>query len=105
MIKCICVNDKNIPQDFKDKSKWVKKDSGYTIVRVLFISKSNTLGIELNEIDLSNCDTYLYFRANRFAIAEEDRGKLEELILACKDEQEWGEVNTEELIKQVEVAI
>ena len=89
MIPCICINDKGMPSDFPNKNKWIKEGITYKIIRVLFITQSNTLGVELNEIDLQeDCYPYLYFRLDRFAIPMEYLADFENLVRACKEEQE-----------------
>ena len=100
MIPVICINDSNIPKDFKDKTKWVKKDKEYHIIRVLFISNSNTLGVELNEIDLSNCNPYLYFKIDRFAIPLDKMENFINLVKACKEELEL-DVDINKLLEEL----
>ena len=66
-MKVICIDDTNRPVDIPE-SKWVKKDEVYTIVKVVKLNlQKNTLGVELDEIDLKGCFPYEYFLANRFA--------------------------------------
>jgi hypothetical protein len=65
-MKVICVNDSDRPNEIP-LSKWVKKDKLYTIIKVWHIRmKPGTYGVELAEIDLSDCFPYLYFSATRF---------------------------------------
>lgn len=88
MIKCFCINDKNIPDDYPDKSKWIKEGDLYHIIRILFLNKSNTLAVQLNEIDMEDLPPYFgWFRINRFAIPEEELENLQRLIEASKEEQ------------------
>ena len=100
MVKSICVDDKNRPIDFPRKEKWVQQKRKYNIIRVLFIEKSKTLGVELNEIDLEDCSPYLYFKLNRFAIAEEDLESFHSLVKACKEEQD---IDTELVFDEVNI--
>ena len=101
MIPCICINDKGLPSDFPNKSKWIKEGKTYKIVRVLFVNRSNTMGVELNEIDLQeDCYPYLYFKLDRFAIPFESLADFENLLRACKEEQE-ADVDIDSLLKEV----
>lgn len=66
-MKVICINDKDRPNEIPT-SKWIVKDKIYTVVKVWHIrQRPGTYGVELAEIDLSDCFPYLYFSANRFA--------------------------------------
>jgi hypothetical protein len=84
-MKVTCINDKGRPNEIP-LSKWIKKDQEYTVLKMM---KCNTqgglLGFELAEIDLTGCNPYLYFAANRFApletVPEEEIENLEEILL------------------------
>lgn len=66
-MKVVCIDDSNKPIDIPEH-KWVKKDEIYTIAKVVKLNlQANTLGVELEEIDLTDCFPYEYFLANRFA--------------------------------------
>lgn len=66
-MKVICINDRDRPNEIPI-SKWIVKDKIYSVVKIWHIrQKPGTYGLELAEIDLSNCFPYLYFSANRFA--------------------------------------
>lgn len=66
-MKVICINDKDRPNEIPT-SKWIVKDKIYTVIKVWHIrQRPGTYGVELAEIDLSDCFPYLYFAANRFA--------------------------------------
>lgn len=87
MVKSFCIDDKNMPADYPDKSKWVKEGNSYKVIRVQFLIKSNALAFQLNEIDMENESPYFgWFRSTRFAIPIEELEKLKELIKASKEE-------------------
>jgi hypothetical protein len=66
-MKVICINDRDRPNEIPI-SKWIVKDKIYSVIKIWHIrQKPGTYGLELAEIDLSNCFPYLYFSANRFA--------------------------------------
>tara|TARA_B100000963_G_C22593729_1_gene656818 strand:- start:1021 stop:1293 length:273 start_codon:yes stop_codon:yes gene_type:complete len=66
-MKVVCIDDTNRPVDIPEH-KWVRKDEIYTIVKIVKLNlQKNTLGVELEEIDLSDCFPYEYFIADRFA--------------------------------------
>jgi len=66
-MKVVCIDDSKRPIDIPEH-KWVKKDEIYTIAKVVHLNlQKNTLGVELEEIDLTDCFPYEYFLANRFA--------------------------------------
>jgi len=71
-MKVICINDQGKPNEIPS-GKWLEKGSAYTVKNII---KCNTqggaLGFELEEIDLTGCEPYLYFMATRFAIPKED---------------------------------
>ena len=66
-MKAVCIDDSNRPVDIPEH-KWVKKEEIYTIVKVVELKlQNNSLGVELEEIDLKDCFPYEYFLAARFA--------------------------------------
>lgn len=103
MIKCICINDKNMPEDFPNKNLWLVEGELYTAVRIIFLEKSKSLGVELKEIDLSNNQPYLYFDINRFAF-NSTVDEITNLIKATKLESEI-DVNSEidKLLNEVNI--
>lgn len=86
MLRCVCLNDKNMPPDFKQKELWVKENVEYRIERIVFVPHSMTIGVELAEIDLFNNAPYTYFKLSRFGIYDIDA--FIALLNACNEEQQ-----------------
>ncbi len=88
MIECICINDKNKPEEIPQE-KWVIEGAFYNITEVMAMTKQGgLLGCILAEIDLTTLNLeFEYFRLDRFAIHLEDFPKLGKLI------QEFKELN------------
>lgn len=84
MIKCICINDNNKPEEIPQE-KWIKKDSEYHIIWVLkMINQNNIQGVQLSEISLDDsCLPYEAFKISRFAINSKDLEQLIELMQEC----------------------
>ena len=77
-MKVVCIDDSNKPLDIPEH-KWVKKDNVYTIAKIVQLNlQKNTLGVELEEIDLKDCFPYEYFLANRFAPIQPEKSFEEE---------------------------
>ena len=72
----VCINDSNKPNEIK-LSNWVIKDRDYTIIATAKIFSTNELAFKLAEVD-TQCPEYPYYKASRFAIAQEDLVKLTE---------------------------
>lgn len=86
MIKAICINDANRPNEIPE-SKWIKLGQSYTITKVFkMVFQDNILACELKEIDLSD-NPYNCFRLDRFAIQEKDMEDMIRLMKVC------GELN------------
>ena len=62
----ICINDKDRPNEIP-LSKWVKKGKTYTVIRFAKMAIQGGYGVQLQEIDLSDCRPYDFFGAHRFA--------------------------------------
>lgn len=66
--KVICIHDGDRPNDIPT-SLWVVKGQEYTVIKVERMNmQGNSLGYELEEIDLSSCFPYTRFGAWRFGI-------------------------------------
>lgn len=103
MIRAICIDDKNMPSDYPDKNKWVKEDGEYTIIRVQFLTLSNTLAVQLNEIDMEDVAPYFgWFKLERFAIPIDSLEEFENLIRASKEEMNVEEFDVEKLFEELE---
>lgn len=100
-VKCICIDDKGMPSNYRQKHKWVKKDAQYHIIKILYIKQSKTLGFQLAEIDLSDNFPYTFFASKRFGIPEDQLELFLELMKKCKDDLESDEdiSEFEELLK------
>jgi hypothetical protein len=83
MIKCLCVNDGNKPNQIPEE-KWIKKGTEYTLLFSMTVLPQKQLAFQLEEIDLDDsCSPYTWFLASRFAFREEDLAKLIEFIERC----------------------
>jgi hypothetical protein len=79
-MRVICINDKGKPNEIPT-SKWIKKDEEYTILEIIKCNiQGGLLGVKLVEIDLTGCEPYLYFAANRFAPAVSDTELVEDNV-------------------------
>lgn len=67
MEKVICIDDSNFPNEIP-LNKRVKKGEIYTIIKINKLNGYNgILGVQIEEIDLSEYAPYLYFALSRFA--------------------------------------
>lgn len=84
-INCICIDDKNRPKEIPQEL-WIKFGTNYTITHVFKqINQNNIKGVELAEIDISNCKPYNSFRLSRFAIDVKDLFKFGEMLNDCTE--------------------
>jgi len=79
-----CVDDKNFPNELP-LNKRPKKGQIYHITKMDYLrGHGSILGVQLEEIDLSDCAPYLYFAASRFKPVvppeEIEEVELEEMI-------------------------
>ena len=66
--KVICIHDEDRPNDIPT-SRWVVKGEEYTVIKIERMNmQGNTLGYELEEIDLTPFFPYTRFGAWRFGI-------------------------------------
>jgi hypothetical protein len=91
LVKTLCVDDKNKPNEVKS-SEWVKKGQEYTIIATARNKITNELMFQLAEISISNPEFWGY-KATRFAIAKDDLVALGEHVLV-----ELEDLYKEELI-------
>ena len=85
MIPCICINDKNKPQQIPE-SRWVKEGEEYNIIYATYSIPSKTLGFYLQELELNeSCEPYEFYKSNRFAVSEENLEKLIDFIRDCNE--------------------
>jgi len=101
-IKCVCIDDKSKPTAIPAE-KWPKEGEVYHISHIFIMKNQNDIqGCELSEFDISMHKPYNCYRLNRFAISEDDIGKMIEMM------EQAGELNgvnldIDKLIKQVPI--
>jgi hypothetical protein len=84
-IRALCIDDSNRPNEIP-LAKWPVKGKWYHIIHIyMMVFQEMVQGCELSEFDISGCAPYNCYRLSRFAIHEDDIGKLIELIKACAD--------------------
>lgn len=82
-IKVLCINDENKPAEIPQE-KWLVKGKEYHIQHVFNqLQQKGMKGVEVTEIDISNCLPYNCFDIQRFAFRPVDLPKLELLIKEC----------------------
>jgi len=98
MVKVICINDKNKPDNIPD-THWIVKGEAYHVTMVYnMVKQEGILGAVLKEINLENLDLgYSCFRLDRFGINEKDVPALVELAEQCA---ELNDFSIEELIEE-----
>jgi len=84
-MRVVCVNDSNKP-DKIPTNQWIKKGNVYTVVRAVKMGiQANTLGFDLEEVNLSGCFPYEYYDAKRFL--PEDMVKQEDVAVEIIEEE------------------
>ena len=69
-MRVVCIDDSKRPEKIPD-SQWVKKGETYTVIKAVKMGiQANTLGFELEELNLSGCFPYEYYDAKRFVPEE-----------------------------------
>ncbi len=80
----ICVNDAHRPNEIP-ANKWIKKGEPYTVINSIKCNaQGGAIAYVLEEIDLSGCEPYEGFNAERFKVSKVqtlDESQLEELEL------------------------
>jgi hypothetical protein len=82
-MKLICINDSDRPNEIP-LSKWIKKGNQYTAIKFNKMNmQGGILGVQLEEIDLSDCFPHTHFLASRFVpvepLKEKETQNVEEL--------------------------
>lgn len=96
MIPCICIDDKNKPNEVP-ANKWVKKGKEYNVIYTTTVMPQKQLALHLYEIELDEtCAPYEYFLARRFAFTYDNMQKLMQMIEDCSD----IEFTVDELMKE-----
>ena len=84
-MRVVCVNDSNKP-DKVPTNQWIKKGNVYTVVRAVKMGiQANTLGFDLEEVNLTGCFPYEYYDAKRFL--PEDMVKQEDVAVEIIEEE------------------
>ena len=98
MIPCICIDDTNRPKEIP-VSKWVKKDTEYTITNVYWMEKQKFKGVDLSEIELDDSNLpYNCFALKRFAIPLEN---LKDFVALCEASTFMNDVAIEDMVKEL----
>jgi hypothetical protein len=75
-----CINDKNRPSEIPI-DKWLVKGTEYTISAFDKLAMlGGELGVQVEELDISDCAPYTYFAASRFGIVEDSPDELEDAL-------------------------
>jgi hypothetical protein len=62
----VCINDLKKPVSIPE-TQWIEKGKAYTVVRVVKMGiQANTLGFDLEEVNLEGCFPYEFYDAKRF---------------------------------------
>ena len=84
-MRVVCVNDSNKPNKIPT-NQWIKKGNVYTVVRAVKMGiQANTLGFDLEEVNLTGCFPYEYYDAKRFL--PEDMVKQEDVAVEIIEEE------------------
>jgi hypothetical protein len=84
-MKVVCINDSNRAAKIPE-AQWVKKGKTYTVVRAVKMGiQANTIGFDLEEINLHGCFPYEYYDAKRFL--PEDMVKQEDVAVEIIEEE------------------
>lgn len=97
MVRCICIDDSNRPNELP-VTKWPKMGQEYHIIYTVTVLPQNEIAVTLSEIELTENELpYEYFLLKRFAIDERDLIKLVRLIKDCTE----TEFSANDLIQQI----
>lgn len=97
-IRCICIDDANRPKEIPAE-KWPIKDQQYHITWIYKqYLQPGLKGVELAEFDISMCDPYNSYKANRFAIP---LSELDKLIQMMKDTAEMDGINVKAFVDEL----
>lgn len=65
-MKVVCINSSKKPVSIP-AAQWIEKGKAYTVVRVVKMGiQANTLGFDLEEVNLEGCFPYEFYDAKRF---------------------------------------
>lgn len=87
-MKLICINDSDRPNDIP-MSKWIKKGNHYTAIKFNKMNmQGGALGVQIEEIDLSDCFPHTHFLASRFIPLEPLKEDKKENVKELEEELE-----------------
>ncbi len=81
----MCINSSNKP-DKVPAAQWIEKGKAYTVVRVVKMGiQANTLGFDLEEVNLEGCFPYEFYDAKRFL--PEDMVDQKDMVVEIVEEE------------------
>jgi len=84
-MRVVCINNSNKP-DKIPAVQWPEKRKAYTVVRAVKMGiQANTIGFDLEEINLQGCFPYEYYDAKRFL--PEDMVSQEDVAVEVIEEE------------------
>jgi hypothetical protein len=84
-VKVVCINSSNKP-DKVPAAQWIEKGKAYTVVRVVKMGiQANTLGFDLEEVNLEGCFPYEFYDAKRFL--PEDMVDQKDMVVEIVEEE------------------
>ncbi len=84
-MKVVCINSSNKP-DKVPAAQWIEKGKAYTVVRVVKMGiQANTLGFDLEEVNLEGCFPYEFYDAKRFL--PEDMVDQKDMVVEIVEEE------------------
>ena len=87
-MRLVCINDLDRPNEIPI-SKWIEKGKHYTAIKFNKMNmQGGILGVQLEEIDLSDCFPHTHFLASRFAPIEPEIEKEEQWYQKLEEELE-----------------
>lgn len=101
MIKCLCIDDKNRPQEILPQN-WIQEGIQYNITHIykqMNPTQKGIQGVELLEVKTKSV-VYNCFKLSRFAIFESDLDKFFQMMKDCT---ELNDIDISELISECEL--
>lgn len=96
-IPCICFDNDRIPEALNNKALWPQKTEIYGINHITYCTRSETLGINLQEIDTVENAPYLFFDIKRFIILD-----IKQFLIVMKNPIREQDEKISELLIQKE---
>jgi len=99
MIKCICIDDSNKPDNIP-ANKWPVAGEFYHIIMIVTVMPQGVLAYHLAEINLSDDELpYEYFKASRFGVRIEDLPLVADMIEATDEACQ----SVDDLLSQIKI--